>query len=120
MHHTRLKPSKQSRFIYVIGLHTFQSCDIEVRFSPRLADSDIIQEACRIADKLAEMKRKMSEENAAKTDDIAPPSKKQLAKAGKKSGKGSPKRGQTPANTPGIRNQTTPTKANLGKDFKEG
>jgi hypothetical protein len=98
----------------------FQSCNIEVRFSPRLPDSDILQEASRIADKVAEMKRKMSEENAAKTEDILPPGKKQLAKVGKKSGKGSPKRGQTPASTPGIRNQTTATKANLGKDFNEG
>ena len=71
---------------------------------------------------MAEMKRKMSEENATKekAEDIAPTGKKQLTKVGKKSGKGSPKRGQTPASTPGARNQTTPTKANLSKDFKEG
>lgn len=100
----------------------FQNCNIEVTFSPRLADSDILQEACRIAEKIAEMKRKMSEENVAKekSEDIVPPGKKQLAKVGKKSGKGSPKRGQTPASTPGIRNQTTPMKTSPSKDLKEG
>ena len=99
-----------------------QSCSIEVTFSPRFADSDITQEACRISEKMAEIKRKMSEENAAKekTDDIVPPAKKQLAKVGKKSAKGSPKRGQTPAGTPGVRNQTTPTKTTPSKDFREG
>lgn len=98
----------------------FQSCNIEVTFSPRLPDSDVMQEACRIAEKMAEIKRKMSEENAAKEkpEDVPPPGKKQLGKVGKKSGKGSPKRGQTPASTPGIRNQTTPNKTS--KDFKEG
>ncbi|CAB4013133.1 Hypothetical predicted protein [Paramuricea clavata] len=97
-----------------------QSCNIEVTFSPRLPDSDVMQEACRIAEKMAEIKRKMSEENAAKEklEDVPPPGKKQLGKVGKKSGKGSPKRGQTPASTPGIRNQTTPNKTS--KDFKEG
>ena len=93
-------------------------------FSPKLADSDILQEACRIAEKIAEMKRKLSEENASKekSEDIIAPQggKKQLNKVGKKSGKGSPKRGQTPASTPGIRNQTTPNKTSPTKDFKEG
>ena len=91
-------------------------------FTPRLADSDIAQEARRISEKMAEMKRKMSEENTTKekAEDVAPAGKRQLTKVGKKSAKGSPKRGQTPASTPGIRNQTTPTKANQSKDFKEG
>lgn len=92
-------------------------------FSPRLENSDIVQEASRIAEKMAEIKRKISEENAAKEkpeETTVHPGKKQLGKVGKKSGKGSPKRGQTPASTPGIRNQTTPTKSNVDKDFKEG
>lgn len=99
-----------------------QSCNVEVTFSPRLENSDIVQEASRIAEKMAEIKRKISEENAAKEkpeETAVHPGKKQLAKIGKKSGKGSPKRGQTPASTPGIRNQTTPSKSNVNKDFNE-
>lgn len=81
-----------------------------------------MKEAGHIAQKMADIKRKMSEENATKekSEEVVHPGKKQLAKVGKKSGKGSPKRGQTPASTPGIRNQTTPTKINVRKDFQEG
>lgn len=74
---------------------------------------------------MEKIRQKINEENAAKerAEEVAAMStggKKQLAKGGKKSDKGSPKRGQTPANTPGIRNQTSMVKANANKDFKEG
>ena len=101
-------------------LPPLQHCNIDVTFSPCLEISVIKREAVRIAEKMAEIERKRSEEKLAKEKDeeVTQTGRKNLNKAVKKSGKGSPKRGQS-INAQCDGNQATLTKINSIMDIVE-